>query len=122
MFVQSSRLKCGITEGCPRDHGQKENIPRNTSRNGKEYEVINSINPRMLQNPGHTKTGELYEILRLIVQGKLQAQLCKGRRGIYRYRYSWLRSVRGYSNCSSIGIFRIAANEVGIIMVISYFL
>ena len=82
--------------------------------NGKEYEVINTIKARKLQYLGHIMRGQRYEMLRLIMQGKI-----KGKRNVGRRRISWLRNLRDWYNCSSIELFRAAANKVNIAMMVS---
>ena len=54
------------------------------------------------------------QMLRLIMQGKI-----KGRRNVGKRRISWLRNLRDWYNCSSIELFRAAANKVKIAMMVS---
>ena len=81
---------------------------------GKEYEVINTIKSRKLQSLGHIMRGQRYEMLKLIMQGKI-----KERRNVGRRKISLLRNLRDWYNCSSIELFRAAANKVKIAMRVS---
>ena len=63
---------------------------------------------------GHIMKGRRYEMLKLIMQGKI-----KGKRNVGGRRISWLRNLRDWYNCSSIELFRAAANKVKIAMMVS---
>jgi hypothetical protein len=83
-------------------------------RLNKELEIMNSIKRRKLEYLGHITRGEKYELLRIIMQGRIQ-----GRRSIGRRRISWLKNLREWFNCSSLQLFRAAANKVTIAVMIS---
>ncbi|CAH1224416.1 unnamed protein product [Diabrotica balteata] len=57
-------------------------------RVGKEREIITTIQTRKLEYLGHVMRGPKYEILRLIIQGKIQ-----GRRSVGRRQNSWLKNL-----------------------------
>ena len=81
---------------------------------GKECEMVNTIKMRKLQYLGHVMRGQRYEMLRLIIQGKI-----RGGRSIGRRRVSWLKNLRDWFKCSSIELFRAAVDRVKIVMMIS---
>jgi hypothetical protein len=80
----------------------------------KECEVIKTVKIRKIQYLGHIMRGEKYVLLRLIMQGKIQGKRNPGRRKI-----SWLRNLREWFGCSSLELFRSAANKIKIAMMIS---
>ncbi|CAG9827057.1 unnamed protein product [Diabrotica balteata] len=75
----------------------------------KDCEVIKHIKTRKLEYLDHITRCAKYEILRLIMQGKI-----RGKRSIGRRRISWLRNLREWYSCSSVDLFRAAANKVRI--------
>lgn len=81
---------------------------------GKERELITSIKARKLQYLGHMMRGNKYELMRVIMQGKI-----KGKRSIGRRRLSWLRNLREWFQCSSIELFRAAVDKVKIARMLS---
>lgn len=81
---------------------------------GKERELITSIKARKLQYLGHIMRGNKYELMRVIMQGKI-----KGKRSIGRRRLSWLRNLREWFRCSSIELFRAAVDKVKIARMLS---
>uniref|UniRef100_A0A8D9EXQ6 Uncharacterized protein n=1 Tax=Cacopsylla melanoneura TaxID=428564 RepID=A0A8D9EXQ6_9HEMI len=68
------------------------------NRMGKEVEVLYDIKRRKLSYLGHVMRGPKYEILHLIIQGKIV-----GKRSVGRRRISWLRNE--WFNCSSCDLF-----------------
>lgn len=83
-------------------------------RIGREKEVERTIKERKLQYLGHIMRGEKYNILRLIMQGKIE-----GKRGVGRRRISWLRNLREWFGCSSKHLFRAAVSKVKIAMMVA---
>uniref|UniRef100_A0A8D8SJ40 Craniofacial development protein 2 n=2 Tax=Cacopsylla melanoneura TaxID=428564 RepID=A0A8D8SJ40_9HEMI len=84
------------------------------NRMGKEVEVLYDIKRRKLSYLGHVMRGPKYEILHLIIQGKIV-----GKRSVGRRRISWLRNLREWFNCSSCDLFRAAANKVRLAMMMA---
>lgn len=58
--------------------------------------------------------GNRYQMLQLIIQGKID-----GKRSVGRRRTSWLRNLRDWFNCNSKQLFRAAANKVKIATMIA---
>ncbi|VEN45339.1 unnamed protein product [Callosobruchus maculatus] len=50
--------------------------------------------------------GQKYELLRVIIEGKIQ-----GKRSIGRRQNSWLKDIRRWFGCSSLDIFRMAVSR-----------
>lgn len=76
---------------------------------GKHKELLTTIKERKLQYLGHIMRGERYEILRLIMEGKIQ-----GKRSVGRRQNSWLRDLRRWFGQTSIEIFRAAVSRTTI--------
>lgn len=76
------------------------------TRMNKERELL-TVKIRKTQYFGHIMTGPKYEILRLIIEGKI-----KGKRSIGRRQNSWLKDMRRWFGCSSNHIFRTAVSRV----------
>ncbi|CAG9840644.1 unnamed protein product [Diabrotica balteata] len=70
---------------------------------GKECEIINTIKIRKLQYLGRVMRRQL----RLIIQGKIRGGRSIGRRGV-----SWLKNLRNWFKCSSLGLFRAAVDRI----------
>lgn len=83
-------------------------------RMNKELEVLFTIKKRKLEFLGHISRNDKYEILQLIMQGKII-----GRRSVGRRRISWLRNLREWFGLSSVQLFRTAISKVKIAMLIS---
>jgi hypothetical protein len=83
-------------------------------RMNKEKEVIFTIKKRKLQYLGHITRGERYELLRIIMQGKIA-----GKRSIGRRRNSWLKNLREWYSCSSNELFRSAVSKIRIALMIA---
>ncbi|KAI5746880.1 hypothetical protein M8J77_008501 [Diaphorina citri] len=83
-------------------------------RMGKEPEILHEVKKRKLSYLGHIMRGPKYEILHLIIQGKII-----GKRSVGRRRISWLRNLREWFNCSSCDLFKAAVNKVRIAMMIA---
>lgn len=67
-------------------------------RLNKERELLLTIKKRKTSYLGHVIRGEKYEVLQLILQGKIE-----GRRGIGRKQYSWLRNIRNWTGLRTVG-------------------
>lgn len=80
----------------------------------KEKEIISTIKKRKLQYLGHIMRGEKYQLLQIIMQGKIQ-----GKRSIGRRRHSWLRNLREWFNCNTSQLFRSAVSKIRIAMMIA---
>lgn len=76
---------------------------------GKHKELLTTIKERKLEYLGHIMRGERYEILRLIIEGKIE-----GRRSVGRRQNSWLRDLRRWFVQTSIDIFRAAVSRATI--------
>uniref|UniRef100_A0A8D9DVR2 Craniofacial development protein 2 n=1 Tax=Cacopsylla melanoneura TaxID=428564 RepID=A0A8D9DVR2_9HEMI len=83
-------------------------------RMGKEVEIINEVKKRKLTYLGHIMRGPKYEILHLIIQGKIM-----GKRSVGRRRISWLRNLREWFNCSSNELFKVAINKIRLTLMIA---
>lgn len=83
-------------------------------RLGKETELNTEIKIRKLQYLGHVMRGDKYQLLQVIMQGKII-----GKRSVGRRRMSWLRNLREWFNCSSDQLFRKAVNRLQIIMMVA---
>lgn len=84
-------------------------------RMGKDKEVINTVKTRKLSYFGHVmRHPEIYNILHLVLQGKVE-----GKRGPGRRRISWLKNLRQWFGQSTSGLFRAAVNKVKIVNMIA---
>ena len=66
-------------------------------RLNKERELLLKIKKRKTAYLGHIVRNEKYEILQLIIQGKIE-----GRRRIGRKQFSWLRNIRNWTGLRTI--------------------
>lgn len=82
-------------------------------RMDKEQEVMNSIKARKLQFFGHMLRGDKYELLHLILQGKI----C-GKKGRGRPRMSWLQNLKEWFGYNT-KLFNAARNRHHIAMMVS---
>lgn len=80
----------------------------------KEKEVIMTIKRRKLLYMGHVMRGEKYQLLQVIMQGKVQ-----GKRSVGRRRNSWLKNLRDWFGCSNNDLFRSAVSKVKIALMIA---
>lgn len=80
----------------------------------KEVEVVKEIKKRKLTYLGHIMRGPKYELLHLIIQGKIM-----GKRSVGRRRISWLRNLRDWFNMSSAELFKAAVSKVKIAIMIA---
>lgn len=83
-------------------------------RMNKEKEITLNIKQRKLQYFGHIMRGQKYQLLQVIMQGKIQ-----GKRSVGRRRMSWLRNLREWCNCNSTQLFRAAVSKVKIAMMVA---
>lgn len=75
----------------------------------KQKEILNTIKERKMQYLGYVMRGGRYEILRLIIEGKVQ-----GKRSVGRRQNSWLKDLRRWFERSSAEIFRAAVSRATI--------
>lgn len=80
----------------------------------KEKELILTIKKRKLQYLGHVMRGDKYQLLQLIIQGKIM-----GKRSIGRRRNSWLKNLREWYNCNNCQLFRSAVSKIRIALMIA---
>ena len=73
---------------------------------GKDKELLSTVKERKLQYVGHTMRGDRYEVLRLVIEGKIE-----GRRSVGRRQNSWLKDLRRWFGRTSIEIFRGAVSR-----------
>ncbi|XP_060520407.1 uncharacterized protein LOC132698368 [Cylas formicarius] len=80
----------------------------------KQTEVIHTIKKRKLEYFGHILRNTKYQILQLIMQGKID-----GRRGPGRRRTSWLKNLRQWYGVGARTLFRRAVDKVQIALMIA---
>uniref|UniRef100_A0A8D8XGR6 Uncharacterized protein n=1 Tax=Cacopsylla melanoneura TaxID=428564 RepID=A0A8D8XGR6_9HEMI len=74
----------------------------------KSRELVNIVKCRKLQYLGHIMRNPVrYELLQLILQGKIDSKRQPGRR-----RISWLANLRAWFGKTSTQLFRIATNKI----------
>lgn len=76
------------------------------NRMRKQRELMLTIKERKTRYIGHIMRGEKYELLRMIIEGKIQ-----GKRSVGRRQNSWLKDIRRWFGCSSLDIFRMAVSR-----------
>lgn len=106
MWIYRRILKISWTERVP-----NEEVLRKMN---KEKEVLLTIKKRKLQYLGHVMRGEKYQLLQLIVQGKIV-----GKRSIGRRRNSWMKNLREWYNCSNNQLFRSTVSKIRIALMIA---
>jgi hypothetical protein len=73
----------------------------------KELEIMKTIKSRKLQYLGHImRHPEKYNLLQLIIQGKIVGKRSRGRPKI-----SWLDNLQKWFNTSTISLFRTTINK-----------
>lgn len=77
------------------DHVSNQEVLR---RLQKEHELLLTIKRRKTAYFGHIMRGPKYELLRLIIQGRIE-----GKRGLGRKQMSWLRNIRNWTGIRTIG-------------------
>ena len=80
----------------------------------KEKVLILTIKKHKLQYLGHVMRGDKYQLLQLIIQGKIM-----GKRSIGRRRNSWLKNFREWYNCNNCQLFRSAVSKIRIALIIA---
>ena len=80
----------------------------------KKMEVLNAIKRRKLEYLGHIMRNKKYNILQIIMQGKIQGSRRPGRR-----RTSWLYNLRQWFGKSTKSLFRAAVSRVRIAMMVT---
>jgi hypothetical protein len=75
----------------------------------KQKELLRIIKERKMQYLGHVLRGERYELLQVILEGKVQ-----GKRSVGRRQNSWLKDLRRWFDRSSAEIFRAAVSKTTI--------
>jgi hypothetical protein len=83
-------------------------------RIGKEPEMMKIIKSRKLQYFGHLLRGEKYQLLQLIIQGKICGKRSRGRP-----RTSWLQNLREWFQYNTRELFSAAKDKEHIAMMIS---
>uniref|UniRef100_A0A2S2PW26 Uncharacterized protein n=1 Tax=Sipha flava TaxID=143950 RepID=A0A2S2PW26_9HEMI len=83
-------------------------------RKGKEPEVMKIIKPRKLQYFGHLLRSEKYQVLQLIIQGKICRKRSRGRP-----RTSWLQNLREWFQYNTEELLSAAKDKEHIAMMIS---
>lgn len=84
-------------------------------RVNKKRELLNIVKCRKLEYLGHImRNPSRYDLLQLILQGKIDNRREPGRR-----RISWLANLRSWFNQSSTQLFRIAGDKVRIAMMVA---
>ena len=73
----------------------------------KEKELVFTIKKRKLQYLGHVMRGDKYQLLQLIIQGKII-----GKRSIGRRRNSWLKNLREWYNCNNCQLIISAISKI----------
>ncbi|CAG9838969.1 unnamed protein product [Diabrotica balteata] len=76
-------------------------------RMNKERELMLIIKERKTQYFGHIIRNQKYELLQLIIEGKVSSKREPGRR-----RNSWLKNLRQWTNMTFIELFRAATNKI----------
>ena len=72
----------------------------------KQRELLLTIKQRKTQYLGHVMRGKKYQLLQLIIEGKIQ-----GKRSIGRRRNSWLKDIRRWYSCTSEEAFHAALSR-----------
>jgi len=86
------------------DHISNSEVLR---RMGTERALLQLAKRRKTAYFGHLMRNNKYELLQLIVQGKIE-----GKRGVGRKQLSWARNIRNWTNISSIGeLIHLASNK-----------
>lgn len=80
----------------------------------KEREIILTIKERKLLYLGHIMRGDKYQLLQLIVQGKIS-----GKRSVGRRRHSWLKNLREWFHTTNNHLFRTAVSKIRIALMIA---
>ena len=83
-------------------------------RLNKEREVLNTIKRRKLEYFAHVMRNPKYEMLHVIIQGKIE-----GKRGPGRRKTSWLQNLRQWYGVSTTTLFRSAVDKVKIMRLIA---
>ena len=86
------------------------------ARMRKDKELLLTIKKRKIQYLGHVLRGEKYEMLRVILQGKIS-----GKRSIGRRQNSWMKDLRRWCACSTTELFRKAVSKVQLALWIANF-
>lgn len=79
-----------------------------------ETELLYTIKKRKLEYLGHIMRNKKYELLQLIIQGKIN-----GKRGPGRRRDSWLKNLRVWFGKTSADLFREAVSKIKIALLIA---
>lgn len=72
----------------------------------KKREILLLIKERKLQYLGHIMRNRKYQLLQLMLQGRIE-----GRRSVGRQRSTWLSNLREWLNLSTVEIFRGVTNK-----------
>jgi len=72
----------------------------------KEPEIIRTIKIRKLCYFGHVIKREKYEMLRLIIQGKIE-----GKKGRIKPRITWIKNLKEWTGLTTVELFRATENR-----------
>ena len=84
------------------------------TRLNKDVEIMLTIKRRKLEYLGHIMRSEKYQLLQVIMEGKIIGSRSRGRR-----KTSWLKNLRDWYGMSSRELFRAAVSKVIIAMMIA---
>ena len=73
----------------------------------KDMEILRSVKIRKMSYLGHVMRNEKYQLIQLILQGKIEGSRSQGRR-----RTSWLKNIRQWTGMTTVQLFRTAVNKV----------
>ena len=71
-----------------------------------ERELLHVVKKRKTAYLGHVMRGSRYELLKLIMEGKIE-----GKRGIGRKKHSWLKNIRDWTGMDAHSLFRTAQDR-----------
>lgn len=73
---------------------------------GTDRELLQHVKQRKTGYLGHVYRGEKYQLLRLLMEGKIE-----GRRGLGRRKCSWLKNIREWTGLDTCTLLRAARNR-----------
>ena len=73
----------------------------------KELEIVHSVKVRKMAYLGHVMRNDKYQLIQLILQGKIDSRRGQGRR-----RTSWLKNIRQWTGMTTVHLFRAAVNRI----------
>jgi len=94
---------------------ERINNQRVLEKMGKQKELLTTIKTRTLEYIGHImRNNQRYNVLQLILQGKIEGKISFGRR-----RISWMKNLLNWYNTTSIDVFRASLDRNDIANMIS---